>query len=175
MATNARDHGMKLRLLTKDDADLYFALRLRALKEEPEAFGGSYEETKVMNRDEIESRLECSDNAFVYGAFDPRLVGMIGFFRRKGIKARHKGCVWGMYTVSEARGRGIGRALMDALIVRAKQLPDIEEILLSVVTSNNAALQFYESVGFEQYGIEKGALKLDGKYLDEILMNLKLS
>lgn len=165
---------MDIRILTEKDADLYFALRLRALKEEPEAFGASYEETRVMPRIEIETRLECSDNAFVFGAFDSELVGMIGFFRRKGIKARHKGCVWGMYTVKEARGRGLGRALMDRLIIRAKELPGIEDILLSVVTSNNTALQFYESVGFKQYGVEKDALKVDGNYLDEILMSLKL-
>lgn len=166
---------MEIKLLTSENAEIYFTLRLRALKEEPEAFGGSYEETKDLPVKDIEDRLECSDNAFVLGAFDPDLVGMIGFYRRKGIKARHKGCVWGMYTSCEYRGKGIGKALMRKLIERASGLPHIEEILLSVVTSNETALGFYESMGFKQYGLEKGALKLDGNYLDEMLMALALN
>jgi len=46
--------------------------------------------------------------------------------------------------------------------------------VLSVVTTNEAALQLYLSLGFASYGIEHGALKLGDKYLDEDLLFLRL-
>ena len=52
------------------------------------------------------------------GAFyDSRLIGMAGFYREKGLKSRHKGRVWGVYVTPEARGGGIGRKMMQALLV----------------------------------------------------------
>jgi RimJ/RimL family protein N-acetyltransferase len=47
--------------------------------------------------------------------------------------------------------------------------------MLTVVTINRAARGLYLSLGFKSYGIENAALKLDGRYLDEELMELKLS
>jgi len=43
------------------------------------------------------------------GSFkDGLLIGMIGFVREQRNKLRHKGNIWGMYVVPEARGEGIG-------------------------------------------------------------------
>ena len=62
-----------------------------------------------------------------------------GFFRNSTLKRKHKGRVWGMYVADSARGQGIGKALLAALIERAKQLPDLDAILLSVASSQVAA------------------------------------
>jgi len=59
-------------------------------------------------------------------------------------------------------------------ISRARNIPDLERLVLSVVTTNEAALQLYLSLGFASYGIEHGALKLGDKYLDEDLLFLRL-
>ncbi|MCD8509174.1 MAG: GNAT family N-acetyltransferase [Bacillus sp. (in: Bacteria)] len=39
-----------------------------------------------------------------------------------------------------------------------------------VVTSNQKAKQFYSTLGFQTYGVEKQAFKYKGQYWDEELM-----
>lgn len=173
MAMN--EEPSQIRLLGPADKDQFWALRLRALKEEPHAFGASYDEALETTDSEIEKRLTASSDSFVLGAFNPQLVGMIGFYRRGGKKLRHKGNIWGMYVAGEGRGLGLGRALLSETIVRASKLPGLSHVTLSVVTSNEAAVSLYESQGFQTYGIESAALQVDNQLLDELLMSLTVS
>ena len=48
---------MEIRVLTEADVDLYRPLRLRALREEPQAFGSSYEESVARPVEEMARRL----------------------------------------------------------------------------------------------------------------------
>ena len=43
-------------------------------------------------------------------------------------------------------------------------------IQLTVVRDNARARSLYASLGFLEYGLEKYALKQDGRYYDEVLM-----
>jgi RimJ/RimL family protein N-acetyltransferase len=45
---------------------------------------------------------------------------------------------------------------------------------LTVVPTNTAALHLYEKAGFEAFGLERRALKVDGRYYDNLLMALHL-
>ena len=126
-----------IRVLSKTDAGVFWQLRLRALREEPESFAMAFEEARMMET------LDISGNSFVFGAFSPALCGMVGFFRRQGIKNRHKGTVWGMYVAPEVRGQGLARSLMAALISRAAGLSDLQQLVLEVVTTNEAARRLY--------------------------------
>ncbi len=66
------------------------------------------------------------DDNFVFGAFDQgQLVGTAGFFRYPLAKARHKGRIWGVYVRESCRRRGIGRALLVALLERIKACPGV--------------------------------------------------
>jgi RimJ/RimL family protein N-acetyltransferase len=168
---------MHIRRLVEADAESYRRLRLRALRESPEAFGSSYEETvqeplTAMAR-RISPNATAPDN-FALGAFDPGLIGMVGFSRESRLKTRHKGAVWGMYVVREAQGRGVGRALLQTVIAEAQRIEGLEQIGLYVVSSNQAACHLYRSCGFELYGVERSALKIGEQYHDEDLMVLSL-
>ncbi|WP_053251746.1 GNAT family N-acetyltransferase [Ensifer adhaerens] len=46
----------------------------------------------------------------------------------------------------------------------------VEQLQLTVVSSNAAAIQLYSKLGFVGYGLEKRALRVDGQYFDEMLM-----
>jgi ribosomal protein S18 acetylase RimI-like enzyme len=75
--------------------------------------------------------------------------------------------VWGVYVTPKARGRGVGRDLLRALIERASRIEGIEQIGLSVTTTQAAAAGIYRSMGFASYAREPRGLKVEGRYIDE--------
>ena len=158
---------LDIRAFTEDDAEDFQHLRLRALKEYPDAFGLSLETVAGRLRRAAESQ-----DDFTLGAYrDGELVGMVGFYRDSGgEKMRHKGHVWGMYVTSKTQGQGVGRTLMRELLARAARLPALEQVHLAVVTRSEPARGLYASLGFETYGVEPNSLIIDGERLDEAHM-----
>lgn len=168
---------MELRLLTVDDAEPFWHLRLEMLRTDPASFADSTEEHETTTVDSVRQRLKESapDSNFVVGSFaDGRLAGSAGFFRRSNNKERHKGHVWGVYVSPSQRGKGVGKTLMLEIIRRARQIAGIEQITL-VASAELPAQKLYESVGFKGYGIEPHSLKIGAEYVDDILMVLFLT
>lgn len=167
---------MNIRTLNESDAPLYQNLRLSALKINPEAFGSTYEREVKFPLKTIEERLKPTKDKFVLGAFDESgsLVGIVTFIRENNLKTVHKGNVFGMYVAQESRLQGLGKSLMLELIRMARNCDGLEQINLTVVSDNDSAKKLYESLGFEVYGVERNALKYNGKYYDEDLMVLKV-
>lgn len=169
---------IEIRRLTPDDAQVFYLLRLEALENEPSAFSASPEEHHAMTVQEIAQRLgdPNTDNSnFVLGAFaGDRLIGMAGFFQDRGPKRQHKARVWGVYINKDWRRQGVARVLLSEIIERARSRPEVEQILLSVVTEQVAAKHLYQSMGFEIYGREPSAIKLGNGYFDEYQMLLRL-
>lgn len=169
---------MIVRLLDENDAGAFHALRLQALRDHPDAFGGSVEEWE---RRPVESlatsfrdRWAAPDN-FIVGAFDGEaLVGTIGFYRHEGAKTRHKGTIWGVYLLPETRGSGLARRLLEDVIARARRLGDVEAVQLGVGIHNTAARMLYHRLGFTPWGVERHAIKLPDRYVDEEWMELSL-
>lgn len=163
-----------IRRLVAQDAENYLTLRLEALQNSPESFGSTYEEEKDHPIDKYKTRFQSRDS-FTFGAFeDGILVGIITLVKEHRIKLRHRTTIVAMYVSPSTRGLGIGKALMNEVIKTAKELEGVEQVYLTVVTTNTSAKNLYTSFGFEIFGTEKRALKLDHSYFDEDLMVLFL-
>jgi hypothetical protein len=74
------------RKLTVEDGEALWSLRLRALKDNPEAFAATYKETLRNGKEHFIHRIHPEEDAFYLGAFEPGLVGMIYFRRDEGRK-----------------------------------------------------------------------------------------
>ena len=177
MQTQRSEGLMNIRILEESDAHLYQKVRLDALKMNPDAFGSTYEREVGYSLEMVKERIKPIRNKYTVGAFDKRksLIGIVTFVREDNLKTRHKGNVYGMYIAPGNRGQGLGKLLMNELISRAKNSDGLEQINLTVVSDNHYAKKLYTSLGFEVYGIERNALKFNGRYYDEDLMVLKLA
>lgn len=167
-----------IRRLGPEDAAAYFEIRHRALREHPEAFLSSPEEEPVQTAEQARERLagpqSAPDNG-IFGAFlENKLVGTVGFVRETRRKIRHKAVIWGVYVAPEARGKGLGRMMLDAAISALKAVPGIEQAHLSVSVANPHARRLYAAAGFVGWGMEPRAMAIDDRRLDEEHMVLML-
>ena len=161
---------IQIRQLTPADAESFRELRLEGLRLNPEAFGSTYDFEKDQPLTRYTGWLT---NSTVFGAYEnSHLIATASFTQLSGQKNSHKGLLRAMYVRPTHRRSGAGRQLVQAVIETARQ--KVEQIQLSVVSTNQPALRLYQSLGFRQYGLEKNALKHNGLYSDEILMSLDL-
>jgi ribosomal protein S18 acetylase RimI-like enzyme len=167
---------MEMRILTAADAAAWWQIRLEMLRNDPASFIDSAEEHENTTVETARKSLDTSDpkQNFVLGLFeDGKLTGTAGFFRRQPRKERHKGHVWGVYVTPQSRGQGAGRALMQELIRRAREIEGLEQITLSA-SADLPAQKLYRATGFTPYGVEPHSIKIGNEYANDVLMVLFL-
>ena len=74
-----------------------------------------------------------------------------------------------VYVAASARGRGVGRALMEALVAAA-DAAGIWTIQTSVFPENEASLLLHERVGFRVVGRRERIARLDGAWRDTLFL-----
>lgn len=57
--------------------------------------------------------------------------------------------------------------MMLCILDRVRSYPGLEQVSLSVSVPQEAARKLYDALGFEVYGYERRALKVDDTYVDE--------
>jgi L-amino acid N-acyltransferase YncA len=78
-----------------------------------------------------------------------------------------------VYVAREARRRGVGRALLEELIARAKAA-GIWTIQTSIFPENRASLGLHERCGFRVIGTRERIARRDGIWRDTVFLELRL-
>lgn len=165
---------MEIRKLNPNDAENYRTIRLEALKYKPEAFSSSYEDEVGFSVEKYRDRIN-NDHTYTFGAFKGDiLVGTVTLLCETKKKIKHRATIVAMYVKPDQRKLGVGKALMNVAINKAKELEKIDQIYLAVTVGNEPAKRLYTSLGFVTYGVDRNALKIDDTYFDEELMVLKI-
>ena len=69
MSSDVLEESYILRNIQRDDSDLYWPLRLEALRTHPEAFGASYELSSQLSVSEVKERIHNEPDDYILGAF----------------------------------------------------------------------------------------------------------
>jgi len=99
------------------------------------------------------------------------LVGYLHFACEERRRRAHSG-TFGMAVRKEWREKGVGRALLQALLDWAQDNPDVEKVWLEVFATNSSGIHLYESLGFVEEGRLSKEIKIaPGHYVDLVLMS----
>ena len=74
-----------------------------------------------------------------------------------------------LYVERDWRGRGAGRQLLEALVARAREL-GYHKLVLAAFPWNEAGMRAYGRAGFREVGIYREQGRLDGRWVDTIVM-----
>ncbi|MEV6525933.1 GNAT family N-acetyltransferase [Longispora sp. NPDC051575] len=161
-----------IRVLGSADLDGFTELRRAAVTDHPGEFGTGGEDWSSASREKIAHLLATA--TLILGAFEgQQLVGMAGLLREPKQHTRHKAAVWGLYVDPASRRRGHARALVTGLVEHARTI-DVEILRAVTSTENAATIGLLGSLGFEEFGVEPRARKVDGHYLDQVMFRREL-
>jgi ribosomal protein S18 acetylase RimI-like enzyme len=166
---------IKIRQLTKDDAADYRRIRLKALKNSPEAFGSLHSEELAKSELYFEKCLMNNDKEnIVFGAFTKdELIAIVCLKKEAKLKTKHRAEILQMYVDVDHRNQKIGQQILDAILSYGfSHFSDLECVRLAVVRSNKDAIHLYEKTGFKKYATDTNYFKTGKGYDDIIFMKL---
>lgn len=138
--------------LRPSDWEIYRALRLGSLEESPDAFGSTHEAEARQDDRHWQSRLSKADPESDYpivAKLDDEPMGLA--WARIEPESQVAGHIYQMWVSPEARGRGVGGALMRAMIAWFETM-GIDLVELDVTLDNTSAVRLYERYGFRRVG-----------------------
>jgi GNAT superfamily N-acetyltransferase len=123
------------------------SIRLEALRDTPEAYGSTYEESVLWS--DAQWKNAASTRLYYFADRDGDVVGMVS----GGFNEGSPGTRWlyGMYVTPSERGSGTA-ALLVKTIADWARVHGVGEIYLHVGSSVPRARAFYEKVGFRPTG-----------------------
>ena len=78
-----------------------------------------------------------------------------------------------VYVAESARGRGVGRSLLEAVIESARD-GGLWTLQAGVFPDNTASLELHRRLGFREVGVRERIGRLDGIWRDVVLLELRL-
>lgn len=168
----AADPAVQVRQLSVADLDAYRALHRFGLNEAPHAFVETLANDAARPDATVCAMLGRGEG---WGAFDgERLVGKCVIDGLPYDCLAHTRWLHAIYLHPDARGGGVGTALVGAAVAHAEGL-GATRVALWVNDQNAPARRMYERLGFVETGRVPGGICLGEGYVDDVLMTLKLA
>jgi len=144
---------MHLRRLASHEVDLHRDLRLRALRDAPDSFGDTLAEAAAQPQsyweDLTRSVTEPDRHVMFLACRGEAVLGSTYGLLDRG--RTETGRVGGMWVDAAWRGRGVGRALLEAVFHWARE-GGLKRLELWAPAHNPAAIALYSRAGFEATG-----------------------
>jgi len=163
--------GLKIRRAEADDSS-----EICEMFKSPKVYSSTFQ-VPYPSRDYWRRRLtENTESVFtLVGVIDERLLGMVTVVTYPNRPRRkHVGtiaiCVHGDW-----QGKGVGTALMRAILDLADNWLNLTRLELEVYADNKAAIHLYERFGFEVEGTLRRHAFRDGEYVDSKVMGRLLN
>ncbi|HUD53960.1 MAG TPA: GNAT family N-acetyltransferase [Terracidiphilus sp.] len=134
------------------NALLFKTIRLRALQNDPTAFGSTFAKESQLSDEEWVNRSHRwnGDGAIGYLAFDgEKVCGLVACYTDE--QDRQRAHVISMWVDPAWRRAGVGTALIEGLQSWATSRK-MRELKLMVTSVNDNAIRFYERLGFRMSG-----------------------
>ena len=155
---------MKVRAARADDAAAIAGIYNVGIRERTSTF-----ETREREPGEIAERLESGRYPFLVAEVDGRVAGWAAAseYSGRGVYAGVAEC--SVYVDPEARGRGLGTALLEALAEEAERR-GLYKLTGKLFTTNEASTRLMQRGGFRVVGTHERHGRLDGEWRDVILV-----
>lgn len=146
------------------------------LADSPWAFAASESDDAGLNADGVAASLARPGYAIAAAVLTGgTLAAAAGVAVPRHIKMAHRAHIWGVYVTPPERRRGLGEQVVRLAVETARQMPGVTSAGLSVSARTPSARRLYERLGFRAWGLEPGALVINGQAFDEVHMVLMFS
>jgi L-amino acid N-acyltransferase YncA len=160
---------MECRKLAISDWKELKEIRLELLRDYPTNFGSSFSEEQLFSDEVWQNRLSKTTVTY-YGVFDKdQLIGISVLVKNPRSKMAHSATINSVYVKPSHQYKGLAYMLLNEIFEEAK-VNHIEQLTLSVVSTNERALKLYKRLGFVEYGRHPKSIQYQGKYYEQILM-----
>ncbi len=134
-----------VRVLEEDDWATYRDVRLRALRESPEAFVASAAEEEEFDDQVWQDRMERSRRILAVDGED--VVGVVSLGAEHRTSVAGAGELFGLWVDPPRRGSGVARRLMEKAAKVGRE-DGLKQLVYWVGTDNGRAVAFASSFGF---------------------------
>jgi len=166
-----------VRPIRPDEVVALHGLRLRALSTDPDAFDQTVQDAEdkgLAPMAELVDSAAAGRDLVLVTETRGGLDGLVVVSRSRRPRSQHRARLWGMWVAPEARGRGVGGALLDGAIEWCQE-QGVEMVDLWVVTDHLGAIRVYERAGFRICGTTHDGMRWQGRPQDEHQMTLHLT
>jgi ribosomal protein S18 acetylase RimI-like enzyme len=146
-------HTLTVREFKASEWTFYKSLRLRSLEESPNAFGSTLElelqRTDEVWAERIHNAATSGKDCALLAELDGEAVGLV--WAKVNATAQDHANIFQMWVSPEARGRGVGSALLTAALEWCRSRA-VTVVKLGVTCGDTPAVRLYRRAGFYPYG-----------------------